>query len=97
MHLLRGEPRRSYGRCFESRNLRRMMQFAEQFLDFRIVSPLTTQLSWSHIIEVLPLKTPEARLFYLGEAATRQLGKRALRRNGHACAPAPAWASISTW
>lgn len=35
---------------------------------------------WSHVIEVLPLKTPEARLFYFGEAATRQLGKRELRQ-----------------
>lgn len=68
-----------YGRSFEARNLRRMMQFAEQFPDFEIVSPLATQLSWSHVIEVLPLKTPEARLFYLREAAGRQLGKRALR------------------
>lgn len=70
----------SYGRSFEARNLRRMMQFAEQFPDFGIVSPLATQLSWSHVVEVLALKTPEARLFYLGEAATRQLGKRELRR-----------------
>lgn len=46
----------------------------------KIVSPLATQLSWSHIIEVLPLKTPEARLFYLGEAVTRQFGKRELRQ-----------------
>jgi hypothetical protein len=51
----------SYGRSFESRNLRRMMQFAEQFPDFGIVSPLATQLSWSHVVEVLALKTPEAR------------------------------------
>jgi predicted nuclease of restriction endonuclease-like (RecB) superfamily len=43
------------------------------------VSPLATQLSWSHVVEVLSLKTPEARLFYLGEAASRQLGKRELR------------------
>lgn len=35
----------------------------------KIVTTLATQLSWSHIIEVQPLKTPEARLFYLGEAA----------------------------
>jgi len=29
------------------------MQFAEQFPDFGIVSPLTTtQLSWTHIVEV---------------------------------------------
>lgn len=70
----------SYGRSFEARNLRRMMQFAEQFPDFGIVSPLATQLSWTHVVEVLPLKTPEARLFYLGEAASRQLGKRELRQ-----------------
>ncbi|MDR2209544.1 MAG: PDDEXK nuclease domain-containing protein [Azoarcus sp.] len=69
-----------YGRSFEARNLRRMMQFAEQFPDFGIVSPLATRLSWSHVVEVLPLKTPEARLFYLGEAAARQLGKRELRQ-----------------
>ncbi len=43
-----------------------MMQFAEQFPDFGIVSPLTTQLSWSHIVEVPARKTPEARLFCLG-------------------------------
>jgi hypothetical protein len=34
-----------YGRSFEIRNLRRMMQFAEQFPDFEIVSPAATQLS----------------------------------------------------
>lgn len=70
----------NYGRSFEARNLRRMMQFAEQFPDFEIVSPAATQLSWSHVIEVLPLKTPQARLFYLGEAAARRLGKRELRQ-----------------
>ena len=40
-----------------------MMQFAEQFLDFEIVSQAATQLSWAHIIEILPLKTLEAKLF----------------------------------
>jgi predicted nuclease of restriction endonuclease-like (RecB) superfamily len=57
-----------YGRTFAIRNLRRMMQFAEQFLDFEIVSMASTQLSWSHIIEILPLKTLEAKLFYLNES-----------------------------
>jgi predicted nuclease of restriction endonuclease-like (RecB) superfamily len=41
---------------------------------------LAPQLNWSHIIAVLPLKTPEARLFYLGEAVNRQLGRRDLRQ-----------------
>ena len=49
-----------YGKPFESRNLRRMMQFAELFPDLEIVSPLATQLSWSHFIEILPLESEEA-------------------------------------
>ncbi len=68
-----------YGRSYEARNLRRMMQFAELYPDFSIVSALTTQLSWTHVVEVLPLKAPEARLFYMAEAASRQLGTRELR------------------
>jgi len=36
-----------YGRSYEARNLRRMMQFNEQFPDFEIVSPSATQLSFS--------------------------------------------------
>ena len=53
-----------YGRSFEEKNLRRMMQFAEQFHDKKIVVPLARQLSWSHIILLLPLKTIEEKKFY---------------------------------
>lgn len=70
----------SYGRNFEERNLRRMIQFAEQFQDDKIVSTLSTQLSWSHFIELFPLKSHEARLFYAHQAAAGQLGVRALRQ-----------------
>ena len=58
-----------YGRSFETRNLRRMMQFAEQFPDYEIVSTPSTQLSWSHFIEILPLKSQEVKMFYLNESA----------------------------
>jgi DUF1016 N-terminal domain len=34
-----------YGKNFQLRNLRRMMQFAEQFQDIEIVVPLARQLS----------------------------------------------------
>ena len=70
----------SYGRNFEERNLRRMLQFAEQFHDIEIVSTLSTQLSWSHFIELLPLKSQEAKLFYARQAAAGQLGVRDLRQ-----------------
>ncbi|MCL2059220.1 MAG: PDDEXK nuclease domain-containing protein [Oscillospiraceae bacterium] len=69
-----------YGQSFESRNLRRMMQFSEQFLDYEIVSALPTQLSWSHYVEILPLKTMDAKIYYLNEAATTMIGAKAMRK-----------------
>jgi predicted nuclease of restriction endonuclease-like (RecB) superfamily len=68
-----------YGRSFEARNLRRMMQFSEQFPDFEIVSRAATQLSWSHFVEILPLKTQEAKRYYLEEAARGHLGRDEFR------------------
>ena len=68
-----------YGRSFEIKNLRRMMQFAEQFSDQKIVVPLARQLSWSHIILLLPLKTSEGKIFYAQRAIEEGLGKRDLR------------------
>ncbi len=68
-----------YGRSFDARNLRRMMQFAEQFPDFEIVSRLATQLSWAHFVEILPLKTQDAKLFYLDEAARGHISRDELR------------------
>lgn len=53
-----------YGKSFAVRNLRRMMQFASLFTDIQIVSTVSTQLSWSHWIELFALKKHEARLFY---------------------------------
>ena len=59
--------------------MRRMMQFAEQFLDFEIVSQAAPQLSWSHFVEILPLKTQETKLSYLNEAARGHIGRDELR------------------
>ena len=67
--LLATQLKEKYGSSFAVRNLRRMMQFAEQFPDFEIVSLATTQLTWTHITEILPLKSHDAKMFYLGEAA----------------------------
>jgi len=73
-----------HGRNFELRNVRRMMQFAEQFKDFKIVSPLATQLSWSHFVELLPLKSMDAKLFYAEKASEECWGKRELRKQIYA-------------
>jgi predicted nuclease of restriction endonuclease-like (RecB) superfamily len=70
---------KKYGKCFELRNLRRMVQFSTQFSNFEIVSTLSTQLSWSHIVELLPLKTTEAKLYYAQDVAERSLSIQELR------------------
>lgn len=69
-----------YGRNFELGNLRRMLQFAEQFPDIQIVATLSRQLSWSHFRELIPLKSQEAKLYYAQASATQTLGIRELRK-----------------
>ena len=65
---------------FELRSIRRMMQFAALFYDERIVSQLATQLSWSHFVEVLTIKDPLAREFYITMAASQRWGRNQLRK-----------------
>ena len=57
---------------FEPRTIRRMMQFASLFPDLQIVTPLVTQLSWTHFLLVMPIKDPLAREFYLTMAANER-------------------------
>jgi len=71
---------KKYGRNFEEKNLRRMLQFAEQFTDNSIVVSLSRQLSWSHFLALIPLKTIEAKLFYAQIASNNALGVRDLRK-----------------
>lgn len=68
-----------YGRNFTEKNVRRMIQFAANFPDFEIVVPLARQLSWSHFIILIPIKSMESRLFYAGHSIESQWGKRELR------------------
>ncbi|MBO5553750.1 MAG: DUF1016 family protein, partial [Paludibacteraceae bacterium] len=64
---------------FEERTIRRMMQFAQQFPDFQIVSPLVSKLSWTHFLIVMPIKDSLQREFYLTMAATERWSKRTLQ------------------
>ena len=68
-----------YGKDFNTRNLRRMMQFAREFADLQIVSTLSTQLPWSAFLEVLPLEDALAREFYVTMAANERWSVRTLR------------------
>jgi predicted nuclease of restriction endonuclease-like (RecB) superfamily len=68
-----------YGRSFNEKNLRRMMRFAEVFEDFTIVAPLVRQLSWSHFLMLLPLKSKESRGYYAQNAIEATWSKRELQ------------------
>lgn len=68
-----------YGRSFNEKNLRRMMRFAEVFEDFTIVAPVVRQLSWSHFLMLLPLKSKESRGYYAQNAIEATWSKRELQ------------------
>jgi predicted nuclease of restriction endonuclease-like (RecB) superfamily len=69
-----------YGKGFEAKNIRRMMKFAVVFPDFEIVAPLVRQLSWSHFLTLIPLKSDEARRFYANQAGESGWSRRELRK-----------------
>ena len=70
---------KEYGGSFAEQNLRRMVQFASQFSDEKIVVSLIRQLSWTHFIALLPLKDPLQRDFYAQMACTERWSVRTLR------------------
>lgn len=55
------------------------MQFSSKFPDLQIVTPLVSQLSWSHFLQVMPIEDDLARNFYLTMAADQRWSKRTLK------------------
>ena len=72
---------KEYGKKgFDAKSIRRMMQFASLFGNEKIVATLSRQLSWSHFVEVLPLKDSLQREFYITLASSDHWGVRRLRK-----------------
>jgi predicted nuclease of restriction endonuclease-like (RecB) superfamily len=68
-------------RGFTRRNLFRMRQFYEAYRGDQLVTPLVTQLPWTHNLIILTQsKRPEEREFYLQQAVQQRWGKRELER-----------------
>ncbi|MCM2285857.1 MAG: PDDEXK nuclease domain-containing protein [Desulfobacula sp.] len=66
---------------FTRRNLYRMKQFYDAYNGNEIVSPLVTQLAWSHHLLILSkAKMPEEREFYIRLAIRERYSKRELER-----------------
>ena len=70
---------RHYGKGFTSSSLSRMLTFAEVFPSFEIVATLSQQLSWSHFVEIFPLKQPLEREFYAEMCRIERWSVRTLR------------------
>jgi hypothetical protein len=56
---------KAYGNSFSEKNLRRMMQIAKVFPDEKIVVSVIRQLSWTHLLAVIPIEDPLKRDFYI--------------------------------
>lgn len=68
-------------RGFTQRNLFRMRQFYEAYANHEIVSPLVTQLPWTHNLIILSQsKQEEEREFYIRMAIRKKWSKRELER-----------------
>jgi len=68
-----------YGRGSSRQNLFRMIHFAEVFPGEEIVSSLMRQLSWTHLIYIIPLDDPLKRDFYAEMCRLERWSVRTLR------------------
>ena len=66
------------GKKYNRRTLFRMKQFYNMFSDEK-VSPLATQLTWSHYIELLSIKDGNKLSYYINVVKNNSLSKRELR------------------
>ena len=66
------------GKKYNKRTLFRMRQFYNVFSDEK-VSTMSTQLSWSHYTELLPIKDISQLLYYLNVCISENIDVRTLR------------------
>ncbi|MCB1180496.1 MAG: DUF1016 family protein [Chlamydiia bacterium] len=69
-----------YGKSFNEKNLRRMIQFAEIFSDPEIVVSLIRHLSWTHFIALIPIKDAIKRDFYAEMCRLERWNVKTLRK-----------------
>ncbi|SMF97870.1 Predicted nuclease of restriction endonuclease-like (RecB) superfamily, DUF1016 family [Methylomagnum ishizawai] len=80
LESLAAELEREYGKGFSYSALTRMVRFAEQFQDERILATLLQELTWSHFLILLPIKDPLAREFYAEMCRAERWTVRTLRK-----------------
>ena len=68
-----------FGRGYAKESLLRMVRFAKMYGDYQIVSTLSTQLSWSHLMLVLPIEEELQREFYMQMAVAERWSVRKMQ------------------
>ncbi len=68
-----------YGRGFTRSSLTRMINFYRSFQDITVVATLSRHLSWSHFVELIPLKPDLKRNFYAEMCRVERWSVRKLR------------------
>ncbi|MCY7406300.1 MAG: PDDEXK nuclease domain-containing protein, partial [Alkalinema sp. CAN_BIN05] len=68
-----------YGRGFGERNLLRMWRFYECFPGEQIPPTVSSELSWSHFVEIIRVEDPLKREFYVTLCASERWSVRGLR------------------
>ena len=59
---------------FEERTIRRMVQFAQEFPDWQIVSPLVSKLSWTHFLtKIVPQVATQIQNIYGHKGKERRM------------------------
>lgn len=66
-----------FGKGFSKRNLERMRKF---YICFPIATTVSTQLSWSHYLELIKIEEEPKRNFYVQEAINSRWSVRELQR-----------------
>lgn len=66
-----------FGRGFSKRNLERMRKF---YICFPIATTVSSQLSWSHYLELIKIEEEAKRSFYLNECINTKWSVRELQR-----------------
>ena len=68
-----------YGTGFNKSAISRMINFYQEFPDYEKVATLSQQLTWSHFIEILPIKDELKRDFYVAMCKNENWSVRTLR------------------
>lgn len=68
-----------FGRGFGKRNLTQMVRFVEILPNVQIVQTLSAQFSWSHFVELITIKEPLKREFYIEICRLERWSVRTLR------------------